>query len=273
MAGLVMATATFTVDDLQERLTTRWLGREAIIVDACASTNDLAAQHARAGAAEGLVVVADTQSGGRGRLGRAWHSPPGENLYLSILLRPTRPPPEIPPLTLLAGAAVAQALATFGVTPGLKWPNDVQLSSGAQRRKVAGILTEMATEGVTVSHVVVGIGINVNTRAFPPALAAIATSLRQARAAAGGDQIIDRLDVLGAVLCAFEAAYDRFRADGPAAAVALWNPFAALGTRCRVRADGRDVEGTSLGIDPDGALRIRDDDGRVHRVVSGEVTT
>ncbi len=75
------------------------------------------------------------------------------------------------------------------------------------------------------------------------------------------------------MLSAFEAAYEEFRVDGPRAAVALWNPHAALGTRCRVRADGRDVEGTSLGVDADGALRVRDDDGRVHRVVSGEVTT
>src|SRR5579872_3386736 len=120
---------------------TRWLGRARVLVDDCASTNDLAAQRARAGAPEGLIVVSDTQSGGRGRLGRVWHSPPGENLYLSIVLRPQRPAVEIPPLTLLAGAAVARALGSLGFSPRLKWPNDVQLTIDGRPRKVAGILT------------------------------------------------------------------------------------------------------------------------------------
>src|SRR5450755_282445 len=111
-------------DDLNEarvaeRLTTRWLGRAYEWHDACASTNDLAAARAKAGAAEGLVVATDTQSAGRGRLGRAWHSPAGESLYVSLLLRPTRPAMEIPPLTLLAGAAVARALVALGLAPRL----------------------------------------------------------------------------------------------------------------------------------------------------------
>ena len=231
-------------------LWTRWLGRQSLILSDCASTNDLTALQARGGAGEGLVIVADTQSGGRGRMGRAWHSPAGENLYFSILLRPTRPAAEIPPLTLLAGAALAQALTTFGVAPRLKWPNDVQLTvaKAAPPRKVAGILTEMATEGTHVAHVVVGIGLNVNTRQFPSDLVDKATSLVLARAAAGGDdRALDRLAVLAAVLSAFEDAYEKFRADGPSAAVALWNPHAALGARCRVRADGREVDGVIAG--------------------------
>jgi BirA family transcriptional regulator, biotin operon repressor / biotin---[acetyl-CoA-carboxylase] ligase len=248
-------------------LTTRWLGRPCLAVADCPSTNDLAAQQGRAGAPEGLVVVADTQSGGRGRLGRVWHSPPGQNLYLSILLRPTRPAVEIPPLTLLAGAALAQALTSFGVAPRLKWPNDLLLTVDGQPRKAAGILTEMASEGDRVAHVVVGIGVNVNTSTFPPELTDKATSLALAR---GGD--VARLAVLVALLAAFEAAYELFRAHGPSAAFALWNPHAALGARCRVRAGERDVEGVVLGVDADGALRVRDDDGHVHRVVSGEIT-
>ncbi|MEA2700026.1 MAG: BirA family transcriptional regulator [Myxococcales bacterium] len=267
-----------TSEPLTAALPTRWLGRRNIVVAACPSTNDLGMQQGRAGAPEGLFVVSDTQSGGKGRLGRVWHSPAGENLYFSILLRPTRPPVEIPPLTLLAGAAVARAVTGFGVVPRLKWPNDLLLPGAWQGppRKAGGILTEMATEGQQVAHVVVGIGLNVNTRQFPADLADKATSLSVAARGNGeGDpEPIDRLAVLVAVLVAFEAAYDQFRAEGPRAAVALWNPFAAIGARCRVRtADGSDVEGVSLGLDPDGALRVRDDDGRVHRVVSGEVTT
>jgi BirA family biotin operon repressor/biotin-[acetyl-CoA-carboxylase] ligase len=266
-----------TSEALTAALPTRWLGHRNVVVATCPSTNDLGMQQGRAGAPEGLVVVSDAQSGGKGRLGRLWHSPAGENLYFSILLRPTRPAVEIPPLTLLAGAAVAQAVAGFGVVPRLKWPNDLLLTVDGlgPPRKAGGILTEMATEGQQVAHVVVGIGLNVNTRQFPAALADKATSLLVARGTAERDaEPIDRLEVLVAVLAAFEAAYERFRAEGPGAAVALWNPYAAIGARCRVRtADGSDVEGVSLGLDPDGALRVRDDDGRVHRVVSGEVTT
>src|SRR5450432_1568897 len=125
-------------EKLNARLGTRWLGRAYEWHEACASTNDLAAARARAGAPEGALVATDRQSSGRGRLGRAWHSPAGENLYVSILLRPTRPAPEIPPLTLLAGAAVARALAALGLAPRLKWPNDVQLLGDGGVRKVAG---------------------------------------------------------------------------------------------------------------------------------------
>jgi BirA family biotin operon repressor/biotin-[acetyl-CoA-carboxylase] ligase len=253
-----------TADRVADALSTRWLGRSYEWHEVCGSTSDLAAARARAGAPAGLVVAADAQTGGRGRLGRSWHSPAGENLYLSLLLRPARPAAEIPPLTLLAGAAVARALAPLGVSPRLKWPNDVQLVDGAdRRRKLAGVLTEMASAGERVEHVVVGVGINVNATEFPAELADRATSLR---AALG--RPVDRARVLCAVLDAFEPLYDEFEREGPAAAVAAWGAFAALPERCRV--DDR-LQGVALGVDPDGALRLRDDAGRIHRIISGEV--
>jgi BirA family transcriptional regulator, biotin operon repressor / biotin---[acetyl-CoA-carboxylase] ligase len=256
---------------LDGALATRWLGRAFEFHASCASTNDLASARAKAGAPEGLVVATDAQEAGRGRLGRAWHSPAGENLYVSLLLRPTRPAHEIPPVTLLAGAAVATALSGLGFRPRLKWPNDVQLvvSHGdGGVRKVAGILTEMSSEGGRVGHVVVGIGLNVNTSAFPDELAARATSLRLAAGHA-----FDRAVVLAAVLAAFEPLYETFAAHGPASIGAAWQSFAAMGERCRVSAPGQPLEGIALGIDPDGALRLRDDSGRIHRVLSGEIFT
>jgi BirA family biotin operon repressor/biotin-[acetyl-CoA-carboxylase] ligase len=261
-----------TPERLSARLDTRWLGRAYEWHEACESTNDLAGARAKAGAAEGLVVATERQSAGRGRLGRVWHSPAGENLYLSILLRPWRPAPELPPLTLLAGAAVARALARLGFRPRLKWPNDVQLvgsaPAGRAARKVAGILTEMSSEGGRVGHVVVGVGLNVNALAFPPDLAARATSLRLAAGRA-----FERAAVLAAVLEELEPLYGDFAARGPESARAAWQPFAALGERCRVSAPGADLEGTMLGIDADGALRLRDDAGHIHRVLSGEIAT
>ncbi|HXU00431.1 MAG TPA: biotin--[acetyl-CoA-carboxylase] ligase [Polyangia bacterium] len=253
-----------TADRVAAALGTRWLGRTLETHAACASTSDLAAERARAGAPAGVVIAADEQTAGRGRLGRSWHSPAGENLYVSLLLRPARPAAEIPPLTLLAGAAVARAIAPLGVSPRLKWPNDVQLVDAAgARRKLAGVLTEMASAGARVEHVVVGIGVNVNTTAFPEELAARATSLRSTLG-----RPVDRAGVLAAILNAFEPLYEDFERRGPGVAVAAFTEFAALPDRCRV--DDR-LSGVALGVDPDGALRLQDDAGQIHRVISGEV--
>ncbi len=253
-------------------LRTRWLGRTYEWLDACASTNDRAAELARAGAPSGLVVAADSQTAGRGRLGRTWHSPPGSNLYVSVLLRPSRPAHEIPPLTLLVGGALATALAGLGFAPRLKWPNDVEMVDEAgRRRKVAGILTEMSTAGDRAAHVVVGVGLNVNGIDFPPEIAERATSLRRACGA-----LVDRAQVLSAFLNAFEPMVADFEARGPAAAVAAFEAHAGLPAACRVTAPGQPnerLEGIAVGVDPDGALRLRDEAGHIHRVISGELFT
>jgi BirA family biotin operon repressor/biotin-[acetyl-CoA-carboxylase] ligase len=276
-----------TPEQLHARLSTRWLGRAFEWHAACASTNDLASERARAGAPAGLVIAADAQTAGRGRLGRTWHSPAGDYLYLSILLRPALAPTEIPPLTLLVGGAVAGALAGLGLAPRLKWPNDVELlddqprgtSPGearlrpgdtGRRRKVAGILTEMASAGPSALHVVVGVGINVNGLEFPPEIAERATSLRRAL----GRQV-DRLDLLAGLLDALETLYEDFERRGPAAAVAAFEAHAAFPARCQVTAPGHPggrLAGVALGVDADGALRLRDETGQIHRVISGELS-
>jgi BirA family biotin operon repressor/biotin-[acetyl-CoA-carboxylase] ligase len=255
---------------LAARLATRWLGRAYEWHDACASTSDVVAARARAGAPAGLVVAADAQTAGRGRLGRRWHSPPGESLYFSLLLRPPRPAAEVPPLTLLVGGAIADAIARWGVTPRLKWPNDVELvDAGGQRRKLAGILTEMSSAGERVEHVVVGVGINVNGLEFPEEIAARATSLRRALG-----RPVDRADVLAAVLGAVEARCDDFERRGATAAVEAFTAWAHFPDRCRVAAPaapGGALAGVAVGLDPDGALRFQDDGGTLHRVISGEL--
>jgi BirA family biotin operon repressor/biotin-[acetyl-CoA-carboxylase] ligase len=253
-------------------LDTSWLGRRHVHLETCESTNDRAAAEGRAGGDEGLIVTTDAQTAGRGRLGRAWHSPPGENLAFSILLRPARPAAEIPPLTLLAGAAVASALrASWAFDARLKWPNDVLVygAPGArpdQPRKVAGILTEAASLGDRIGHIVVGIGLNVNSGQFPEELVDKATSLRLVRGAR-----LPRAEVLASVLGAFERIYAGFCARGPAAAVAAWNEHADRALRGRVRIGEREIEGVTDGVSPDGSLRLRADDGTVHRIVSGEI--
>jgi BirA family biotin operon repressor/biotin-[acetyl-CoA-carboxylase] ligase len=248
-------------------LTTGRLGRDYRLLEVCGSTSDEAARLARAGAGEGLLVVADRQTAGRGRLGRAWHSPAGDNLYFSLLLRPPIMAALVPPLTLLMGAVAAEVLVAAGVAPRLKWPNDVLLPTPAGPRKAAGILTEMATERDRVRHVVVGVGINVRGDSFPPELAARATSLQVATG-----RVLDRAELLAALLNALEPAYDAFIAAGPVDALARWRAHAALGGRCRIERDGLLIEGTAVDVDDEGALLVRDDQGAVRRVLSGELT-
>ena len=248
------------------RLTAPRLGRPYELIASCGSTNDEVATRALAGAAEGLLVAAEEQTGGRGRRGRDWHSPARENLYCSLLLRPALPARLAAPLTLLAGAALAQALASLGFSPRLKWPNDVLLDTPNGLRKVAGILTEMASEGDRVRHVIVGVGVNVNTRDFPSPLAPIATSLRLVCGIA-----VDRGALLAGFINAFAPIYDGFLAAGPGPGLREWKRHAVLGQPCWVkREDGRS-EGTAVGVDDSGALLLRTDHGETVTVHAGEV--
>jgi BirA family biotin operon repressor/biotin-[acetyl-CoA-carboxylase] ligase len=285
-----------TAERLAARLATRWLGRAYEWRDSCSSTSDVAAARAREGAPAGLVIAAETQTAGRGRLGRTWHSRAGESLTFSIVLRSGRSAAEIPPITLLVGAAVAEAVSALGLRPRLKWPNDVQLADDSsepsdgfrtsrdglgrakpdlprrevgRRRKLAGILTEMASAGERTEHVIVGVGLNVNALEFPTEIAERATSLRRALG-----RSVDRAEMLSGVLGALEPRLEDFEARGAAAAVDAFAAFAPLPELCRVGLPGRPgevIEGTALGVDPDGALRVQDAAGHVHRIVSGEL--
>ena len=250
-----------------QRLRTQRLGRAYEFLSACASTNDVVRSRAAAGAAEGLLVVADSQSAGRGRLGRSWHSPPGQNLYLSLLLRPALPARHATSLTLLAGASLARTLAKAGGAPRLRWPNDLLLPAAGEFRKAAGILTEMATNGEAVRHIVLGVGVNVNGLDFPPELAERATSLRTACGRA-----FDRAQLLVDFLAAFENVYDDFLARGPASGLVEWRRYADLGRVCRIDQDGVKVEGIATDIDDSGALLVRNDAGGVRRVTSVDAT-
>lgn len=262
-----MTQASLFLAALAPSLKTRCLGQRTVFLQSCASTSDEVAARAATGAEEGLLVVADQQTGGRGRRGRQWHSPAGENLYFSLLLRPTLPAHEAVPLTLVAGAALAETIAALGLSPRLKWPNDVLLDTPGGVRKVAGILTEMATEGARVRHVVLGIGVNINSHAFPPPLDEVATSLAIVKGAS-----IDRAEVLAGFLNLFEPIYDDFVKSGPAAGLAAWSRHALLGQRCWAKREGGPiVEGEAVAIDATGALRVRTDDGRIVALHAGEI--
>lgn len=223
------------------------------------STQSEALRLAAAGAADGTAVVADTQRTGRGRRGRGWHDVPGESLLVSLLVRPRLAAAALPLLSFVAAIAVAEALeATAGLTPRLKWPNDV-LAGG---RKLAGILLESRPGGEGSPCVTVGIGVNLAQRAFPEELADRATSvlLETGRAP-------ERDAVLDAMLAAFDRWRARLEREGFAAVREAWRSRAETLGR-RVRVDG--VAGTAVDIGEDGALLV-DDGARLRRVLSGEL--
>ncbi|MEM9493197.1 MAG: biotin--[acetyl-CoA-carboxylase] ligase, partial [Myxococcota bacterium] len=256
-------------------------------LEVCDSTNDEAARLAGQGAPGGTVVTALAQRAGRGRLARSWYSPAGENLYLSCLLRPDGPDPAarlpaepsaVPPIALAAGLAVARAVAALGLAPRLKWPNDVLVDG----RKLAGILAEASSRGRRVEYAVVGIGVNLDTVEFPPALAGRATSLRALGTPVERDAFID------ALLGHLEQWFERYFAGGVAAVAEPWLEMAGCTgehpVRVRVEAPTRPatqgtdpdrgdetVCGTIVGLDEGGFLLVRSDRGEVRRVIAGDV--
>jgi len=251
--------------ELAPHLTGSW--RDVVWRSEIDSTQRLARERARAGAAEGTVVIAEAQTSGRGRLGRTWHSPAGMNVYATIVLRPPRPPGVVPQLALVAGLAVADAVRSVTRADArVKWPNDVLVGG----RKIAGVLTEMEGEADRVRFVLVGIGVNVNAdpATFPPEIAYSATSLR---AVVGSP--VDRAALTGALLAAMEARYGRYLAGGFTAIRPAFDAVAFLTDReVRVSGSGMAVAGRVIGVDDEGALRIACADGTEQRVIAGEVT-
>ena len=225
------------------------------------STNDLAAALAERGAREGCVVVANGQSAGRGRQGRRWASPPGAGLYVSTVLRPAGH--ALPLLTIAAGVGVADGIqAATGLVPDLKWPNDVFVSG----RKVAGVLAE-ATSSVAGTCVVLGFGINVLPAAYPPEVAARATSLERELGRA-----VDRGSLLAECLCGLAGRYQDLASGRRDAVVEAWRGRAASmrGRRVQWNEAGGAHEGIADSIDDTGALVVRTNAG-LARVTAGDV--
>jgi BirA family transcriptional regulator, biotin operon repressor / biotin---[acetyl-CoA-carboxylase] ligase len=251
--------------ELRPLLNTHDLGATLHWYAEVGSTNDVAKRLAEEGAAHGEVVLAEAQSAGRGRRGRAWASPPGRSVYLSVVLRPDLPPTRAPELTLLAAVAICQAARQAGVAAAeIKWPNDVM----AGGRKLAGILTEMAAEMERVQWVVLGMGINVNggTEDFPPELRAIATTLAAERGSP-----VPRVLFTAALLATLEGWLDRHAAEGFEPVRAAWRELSGtLGREVRIRNGQEELTGRAEDIDEAGALLLRTASG-VQRVLVGDV--
>jgi BirA family biotin operon repressor/biotin-[acetyl-CoA-carboxylase] ligase len=244
-------------------------GYEARVVAETGSTNDDARAWAADGAARRgarLVVVADAQDRGRGRHGRAWSSPPGASLALSVVLRPALPPARVPVVAILAGLAVRRAIAVRAPDARVKWPNDVVVHAPTGLRKIAGILVESSFAGAQVDHVVVGVGVNVARDSFPAELADRATSLAllgaEGPALDRGSLVIDLLEAIDDELATYLANPERLPAR-----LAEWDALRGAA----VSIEGG-LRGVADGIAEDGRLRVRTEAGAIQLASAGEVT-
>jgi len=230
------------------------------------STNRVAFELGHAGEPEGAVVVAEEQSVGRGRAGRAWHSERGTGLYVTLLLRPRLAPVQAPLLTMMAGISAQSAVAAVtGLNVDLKWPNDLLIAG----KKVGGILTEMHAEPTLVKFVIVGIGLNVNQEKFPADLASHATSLR---AQTGKSQ--SRMEVLVRLLREFEGDYNRLLREGSAGVVRRFEEVStyARGKKVSVVTGSETFSGITAGLTPEGLLRVTRENGETVTVIAGDVS-
>jgi len=220
---------------------------------------------AQAGAGEGTLVLAETQTEGRGRLGRSWMSEPGVGLYFSLILRPRLPAPRLPLLTLALGLGVAEGIErACKVECDLRWPNDILLGE----KKCCGILVETSSEQGEPHYVIAGVGINVNQQAMPKELADIATSLRIKTGCE-----YDREDVLDAALRGAERYYGVFLDDGPEEIITAFTEKSsyAFDKEVSVINGGSETFGTTAGLDPSGVLLLKGPDGRIEPVLAGSV--
>jgi BirA family biotin operon repressor/biotin-[acetyl-CoA-carboxylase] ligase len=253
-----------TVEAIKRGLPTRLIGRRVIVYPRIGSTNDEAKRLAEAGEPEGTLIIADEQTAGRGRLQRLWWAPAGTALLMSLIFRPDLAPHQAQRLTMLCSLAICEAIAgTTGLAPVVKWPNDVLLRG----RKVCGILTELGFEGPRLTYAVVGMGINVNVD-FSGAgeLASTATSLAQEL----GHEV-SRLELLRAILVDIDERYTRLR-TGKSPHAEWAARLATTGQRVVVTTPGEQLCGVAEGVDDDGALLLRDENGLLRRILAGDVT-
>jgi BirA family biotin operon repressor/biotin-[acetyl-CoA-carboxylase] ligase len=246
------------------------LGRPMVLLAETTSTNDVATRAAREGAPHGATWVAERQTKGRGRRGHAWLSPAGEGLLFSVLVRVPCAPARIPPIALVAGLAVRDAVAAAsGASIAIKWPNDVLVGG----RKIAGVLVEAVTAGSRVDAIVIGIGINVHTRSFPPDIADTATSIALVSSSSSPRSASplppDRASILANVLAVLDRDVHVVVGRGLGLLRGRLEQSDSLRGH-RVRSDTGE-EGLASGIDDDGRLLVRRDDGVLTRWSAGEV--
>lgn len=247
-------------------LTTRRLGQRVHYEESVSSTQEIANTFVQEGCEEGTLIIADEQTGGRGRLGHSWHSPKGAGISASLILRPNITPREAPQLTLLAAVGIVRGIKrTCDLECDIKWPNDVLY----QGRKLVGILTELQSEPDRVHAVLLGMGVNVNATAvdFPRGLIEKATSLHMELR-----HTVNRADLLQNILNEIELLYDDYLQEGFLFVKRLWESYAiSLGKMVHARTLKGVITGRAQGISDQGFLLIEDKEGALHQISSADI--
>jgi BirA family biotin operon repressor/biotin-[acetyl-CoA-carboxylase] ligase len=265
---LVSAPDVLHADDLLSLLgKTRIIGRDIRVFQETTSTNDVIEKLARDGVREGVVVFAESQTKGRGRLGRKWLSPAKKGLWFSVLLRPSLRPDELTQITVASAAALRRAIhLQTELSPQIKWPNDILVNG----RKTAGILTELKAEVDRVNYVILGIGVDVNLSAadFPADLKKTATSLR-----AELGKPLSRADLAVAILRELDHDYTRVCSGQFPVLADEWEKHCTtLGHNVAIRVGDRVLRGRAESLGEEGALLLRTEHGHLERIVGGDVT-
>ncbi len=265
---LVSVPDVLHADDLLSRLPdVKIVGRDIRVFQETTSTNDIMEKLARDGVKEGVVVFAEAQTKGRGRLGRKWISPCNKGLWFSVLLRPDLCPQAATQLTVAAATALARAIRQqTNISPEVKWPNDILI----REKKVAGILTELSAELDRVKYLILGIGVDVNLSAseFPADVRKIATSLK-----IESGRVINRAELATAILEELDADYARVCAGQFENLAAEWEELCTtIGHNVVIRIGDRSIQGRAESLDSDGALLLRTQHGRLERIIGGDVT-
>jgi BirA family biotin operon repressor/biotin-[acetyl-CoA-carboxylase] ligase len=251
---------------VKKGLCTEWAGQPPMIYsESMTSTNIVLKQAAESGAAHGTVALCEEQTAGRGRRGRGWISPRGQGLWVSLLARPALPPGRAQLITFAAAIAMAEAVEKeTGLDILIKWPNDLTLKG----KKVCGILLELSGDVETIAYVVIGTGLNVGERAYPPEISGSATSL----AAALGHPV-ERAPILRSYLAAMEKYMDALSRESlPGIIKAYENKSCTLHQAVRVTGGGEEFLGTAAGLDENGALLVKLEDGTIRHVLAGDVS-
>ncbi len=256
------------ISEIKKYLATKIVGEKIFVYDEVGSTNDILRQLAGEGtAADGMVVVSDSQTAGRGRLGREWVSPAGRNLYLSALFCPEISPHESPVFTFLASCSLVEVLSGYGVDATIKWPNDVLVGG----RKISGVLTELCASNDAVDYIVIGIGVNLNLpeefiRSKMGDIYEKTTSLSILLG-----ENVNREKFCAKLINSLDHFYGEFCRHGTQAIVDMWiKRWGFLGKRISLDVSGKVITGVVERVDPTGFLYIRTDDGYLRRIVAGD---
>lgn len=255
------------LQELKKELAGEIIGHSIHYYQEIGSTNDEAFRLGMEGAPEGTVIVANSQSAGKGRLQRSWFSPPSSNIYTSVILRPEFNPADAPRITIMAGLAAAQTIETYCPRKTrIKWPNDILLDG----KKVCGILAQMQSNEDKIDFIILGIGINVNIAAdeFPPEIRNIATSIA---AQSGGYH--SRQDLLITLYKNLSKWYKTLTSTGFEMIREEWLKMASLiGSETQVKFRDEIIKGKALGIDERGALVMSDSKGKTVKILAGDAS-